>query len=114
MPAIDTVIIGGGQAGLALSRLLTEAGHDHVLLERGRVGERWRSERWDSLALLTPNWLNELPGPLGHADPDGFLSRSGFVDYLESYAGSFSAPVREGVSVLEVARAREGFRVDTD
>ena len=61
MSSIDTVIIGAGQAGLALSRLLTEAGHDHVVLERGRVGERWRSERWDSLALLTPNWANRLP-----------------------------------------------------
>ena len=61
MSSVDTVIIGAGQAGLALSRLLTDARHDHVVLERGRVGERWRSERWDSLALLTPNWANRLP-----------------------------------------------------
>ena len=59
---VETVIIGAGQAGLALSRHLTAAGHEHVVLERGRVGERWRSERWDSLRLLTPNWLNRLPG----------------------------------------------------
>jgi len=109
-----TIVVGAGQAGLALSRYLSRAGHEHAVIERGHVGERWRSERWESLALLTPNWLNELPGPLRHADPDGFLSRAGFVDYLERYAGSFSAPVREGISVLEVARAREGFRVETD
>jgi putative flavoprotein involved in K+ transport len=114
MRTTDTVIIGAGQAGLALSRSLTSAGHEHVLIERGRIGERWRSERWESLSLLTPNWLNELPCSTPHADPDGFLSRSAFVDYLESYARSFSAPVKEGVSVLEVARARRGFRVATD
>jgi putative flavoprotein involved in K+ transport len=110
----ETVVVGAGQAGLALSRFLTRAGHEHVVLERGRVGERWRSERWDSLTLLTPNWLNELPGPLHHSDPDGFLSRAGFVDYLEHYAHSFAAPVREGVSVLEVAQDRAGFAVETD
>ena len=59
---IETLVIGAGQAGLALSRLLAEAGRDHVVLERGAVGERWRSERWDSLALLTPNWATRLPG----------------------------------------------------
>ena len=57
----DTVIIGGGQAGLAMSRCLWERGVKHVVLERGRVGERWRSERWDSLRLLTPNWHSRLP-----------------------------------------------------
>ena len=109
-----TIVVGAGQAGLALSRYLTRAGHEHVLLERGRIGERWRSERWDSLTLLTPNWLNELPGPLRHADPDAFLGRAEFVDYFEHYASSFAAPVHEGVSVLEVVRARGAFCVDTD
>ena len=68
--SVDTVIVGGGQAGLALSRLLTDTRHDHVVLERGRVGERWRSERWDSLALLTPNWANRLPHDGEPANPD--------------------------------------------
>ena len=115
MRTTGTIIIGAGQAGLALSRYLSGARHEHVLLERGRVGERWRSERWDSLALLTPNRFSELPGFVPHAEPDGFLSRDAFVGYLEEYARSFSAPVLEGVSVLQVAQApRGGFRVGTD
>ena len=87
MTAIDTVVIGAGHAGLAVSRLLTDAGRDHVVLERGRVGERWRSERWDSLHLLTPSWMTRLPGqPYDGPDPDAFMSASGFVDHLEEYA----------------------------
>ena len=100
----DTVIVGGGQAGLSLSAHLTARDHAHVVLERGRVGERWRSERWDSLHMLTPNWLNQLDGAPGHADPEGFLARDGFVDYLEQYASSTGMPVREHVDVL-VGRA---------
>jgi putative flavoprotein involved in K+ transport len=114
MHAIDTVIIGGGQAGLALSRLLTEAGHDHVVLERGRVGERWRSERWDSLALLTPNWANRLPHDDAPVDPDAYSPRSEFVATLERYARSFGAPLRERTTVTTVARAGSGFSVGTD
>src|SRR5689334_19053511 len=68
----STVIIGAGQAGLALSRFLTQSEHDHVVLERGRVGERWRGERWPALWLLTPNWLNVLPGAQPLPDADGF------------------------------------------
>jgi putative flavoprotein involved in K+ transport len=109
-----TVIVGAGQAGLAVSRYLTEADHNHVLLERARVGERWRSERWDSLTLLSPNWLNMLPGAWPHDDPDAFLSRQGFVDYLDRYARSFAAPVREGAAVRSVERRRGWFRVATD
>ena len=114
MPRTQTAIVGAGQAGLALSRHLTDAGHDHVLLERGRIGERWRSERWDSLVLLTPNWLNVLPGSPAHDDPDGFLAREELVAYLDAYARSIGAPVEEGVSVEAVERVGSGFRVDTD
>jgi putative flavoprotein involved in K+ transport len=94
MTHIDTVVVGAGHAGLAVSRLLTAAGHEHVVLERGRVGERWRTERWDSLRLLTPNWMTRLPdwcyqGP----DPDGYLSAGDFVHLLDRYAASFAAPV---------------------
>ena len=109
-----TVIVGGGQAGLSLSAYLTSRNHPHVVLERGRVGERWRSERWDSLHMLTPNSLNQLDGAPGHADPDGFLTRDAFVDYLEQYASSAGMPVREHVDVLSVERHRGRFRVHTD
>ena len=98
-----TVIIGAGQAGLALSHHLSAAGHDHVVLERGRVGERWRSASWDSLTLLTPNWLNALPGAPPIGDPGGFLRRAAFVAHLEAYAAG--APVRERTTVLRVGRA---------
>jgi putative flavoprotein involved in K+ transport len=114
MKTTGTVIIGAGQAGLALSHYLSRARFDHVVLDRGRIGERWRSERWESLRLLTPNWLNRLPGSAPHADRNGFLSGSAFARYLEGYARSFSAPLQEGVSVLEVASAKRGFTVDTD
>jgi putative flavoprotein involved in K+ transport len=114
MKTTGTVIIGAGQAGLALSHHLSRMRLEHVVLDRGRIGERWRSERWESLRLLTPNWLNRLPGSAPHADPNGFLTGPAFATYLEDYARSFSAPVREGVSVLEVARGKHGLLVDTD
>lgn len=70
---IETVIIGGGQAGLGLSYCLTQMGREHLMLERGRIAERWRSERWDSLTVITPNWQNGLPGfPNRSSDPEGF------------------------------------------
>ena len=114
MPSIDTVIIGAGQAGLALSRLLTDARHDHVVLERGRVGERWRSERWDSLALLTPNWANRLPFDDEPDDPDAYASSSEFVARLQRYSRSFGAPVHEGTTATAVERSGSGLRVRTD
>src|SRR5262245_25562494 len=80
---VETVIIGGGQAGLAMSYCLSESGREHVVLERGRLAERWRSERWDSLTLLTPNWMTQLPGyGYGGDDPDGFISRDEVIQYL--------------------------------
>ena len=104
---VDTVVIGAGHAGLAVSRLLTDAGRDHVVLDRGRVGERWRTERWDSLHLLTPSWMTRLPGwQYDGPDPDGFLSAAEFVGHLERYAASFDAPVVGGTTVLSVSPAR--------
>jgi putative flavoprotein involved in K+ transport len=114
MHTTDTLVIGAGQAGLSLSRHLTAAGHAHAVLERGRIGERWHSERWDSLTLLTPGWLNRLDGGEAHPDPDGFLGRADFVAYLDRYARSFSAPVHEHVTVASVERTGHGFRVDTN
>jgi putative flavoprotein involved in K+ transport len=116
MNTTDTVVIGAGHAGLAVSRLLTEAARDHVVLDRGRIAERWRSERWDSLRLLTPNWMTRLPGQhYAGFDPDGFMSVRQLIWYLERYAESFAAPVVRDTTVLELSRAVSGgYRVVTD
>jgi putative flavoprotein involved in K+ transport len=111
---IDTVVIGAGHAGLAVSRLLTVAGREHVVLDGGRIGERWRSARWDSLHLLTPNWLNQLPGWPTVGAPDAFMSSGDFVAHLERYAASFDAPVVAGTTVTRLAAAATGgYEVDT-
>lgn len=115
MKRIEALVIGGGQAGLAMSRSLTRNGVEHVVLERGRVGERWRSERWESLRLLTPRWQSRLPGHVHRGgDPDGFMARDEVVALLEDYARSFAAPLESGVTVTRVAREDAGFRVATD
>ena len=115
MLSIDTVVIGAGQAGLAVSRCLTDAGVDHIVLERGRVAERWRSQRWDSLRLLTPNWATRLPGwSYRGTDPDGYLTAGEFADYLARYAASFDAPVHAGTTVTSVERTGSGFTVQSD
>lgn len=112
MPHIDTVIIGGGQAGLAMSRSLTERGIEHVVFERGRVGERWRNERWPSLRLLTPRWLSRLSGwSPDEADPDGFMARDEVIEYLDRYAAAFATPVMEQTEVQSVDRHEGGYRV---
>src|SRR4051812_46163789 len=97
-----------------MSRSLTAAGRAHVVLERGRVAERWRSERWDSLRLLTPNWMSRLPGwEYAGPDPDGFMSSSQLVTHLERYATSFSAPLTQA-AVRRVERVGDRFQVSTD
>src|SRR6266446_1218161 len=106
---VEVVIIGGGQAGLALSYYLTRQGRTHLVLERGQVGEVWRSERWDSFTLNTPNWMTRLPGfPYQGDDPDGFLPREDMVAYLEPYAASFHAPLQCGVRVTAVRQQPGG------
>jgi len=115
MHTTETIIIGGGQAGLAMSRCLTARGVDHVILERGRVAERWRSERWDSLRLLTPRWQSRLPGwRYRGPDPDGFMTKSEVVAYLDEYARSFRAPLHTGVAVTRVHGRGDSFEVQTD
>ena len=109
---IDTVVVGAGQAGLALSHHLSRAGHQHVLLERGRVGQRWH-ERWDSLTLLSPNWMNQLPGASTPREPDGFVSRTDVIAHLAAYARSFDAPVFEGIEVTRIVRRGACFHVET-
>ena len=115
MKHIDTLVIGGGQAGLAMSRCLSDRSVDHVVLERGRVAERWRSERWDSLRLLTPNWQTRLPGfRYVGPDPDGYMSMPQLVGFFERYATSFAAPIELGTTVGGVEQVGAQFRVQTD
>ena len=109
MHTVDTVVLGAGHAGLAVSRLLTDAGREHVVLERGHVGERWRSERWDSLHLLTPTWMSRLPGwSYPGPDPEAFLPARSFVRYLDRYAAAFDAPVVARTTVESLTSAVGG------
>ncbi len=112
--AADVIVIGAGHSGLAMSRVLSERGVEHVVLERGQIANSWRTERWDSLRLLTPNWLSRLPGYryAGH-DPDGYMRVDEVVDFVSRYAAWISAPVITGVTVTRVAPAGEGYRVTT-
>ena len=110
MPAhnIDCLVVGAGQAGLGVSRELVARGVEHLVLEQGRMGESWRSQRWDSFALNTPAWMNRLPGDAAPVNPDDFPSASQFVLGLERYAFSQRLPVREGVTVRALDRTPEG------
>jgi putative flavoprotein involved in K+ transport len=110
---IGVVVIGGGQAGLAASHELRQAGVAHVVLERRRIGHTWR-RRWDSFCLVTPNWSVRLPGhPYDRGDPDGFMPRDDVVRHLERYAAAVETPVREGVEVTSLRLGRQGFRLQT-
>ena len=110
------VVIGAGQAGLAMSSVLGAQGIDHVVLERGEVAHSWRTERWDSLRLLTPNWMTRLPGwRYGGDDPDGFMTGAEVIGFLNGYRASFDAPVRTHVTVEHVTVRPSGtFAVATD
>src|SRR3954451_24979480 len=110
-----TVVIGAGHGGLAMSRLLSDRSIDHVVLERSEVANSWRTERWDSLRLLTPNWQCRLPGyAYGGDDPDGFMTMPEVVDFIASYAKDIAAPVQTGTTVTSVRRTDGGFSVTTD
>jgi putative flavoprotein involved in K+ transport len=105
-PHHAVIVVGAGQAGLSVSYCLKEHGIDHVVLEKSRIAHSWRSERWDSFCLVTPNWQCKLPGyPYRGNDPQGFMGRDEIVSYLESYAASFDPPVLEGVEVLSASRS---------
>jgi putative flavoprotein involved in K+ transport len=108
-------VIGAGHAGLAMSCCLAERAIDHAVLERGEVAHSWRTERWDSLHLLTPNWQSRLPR-FGYAgnDPDGYRALPEVIDFISAYAKAISAPVRTHTTVTAVRSHDTGYLVRTD
>ena len=113
---IEVLVVGAGQAGVAMSDHLTERGIPHLVLERDRIAERWRSERWDSLVTNGPAWHDRFPGlEFPEVDPDGFASKEQVADYFAAYARKIGAPIRCGVEVTSVRKnaGRPGFRVET-
>ena len=113
-----TVVVGAGHSGLAVSRRLAERSIDHVLIERGEVANSWRTQRWDSLRLLTPNWQSRLPGysygANGGRDPDGFMSMPEVIEFMSGYARLIDAPIHTGTTVTSVRPEGSGYIVDTD
>ena len=112
---VDTLVVGAGQAGVAISEHLSKAGVPHLVLERERIAERWRSMRWDSLKANGPAWHDRFPGMEFDIDADAFPGKDSVADYFEAYARQFKAPIRTGVDVLKVRRNadRPGFTVET-
>jgi putative flavoprotein involved in K+ transport len=109
------VIVGAGHAGLAMSRCLTECSIDHVVIERGEVANSWKTERWDSLRLLTPNWQSRLPGyRYAGADPDGYRTMPETVAFIERYAETIGAPVQTHTRVTSLRRTDDGYVTTTD
>ena len=117
MEKIETVIIGGGQAGLSTSYYLNQLGREHLILEQsGQAGHAWRTDRWDSFTLLTPNWSIKLPGASYRGDnPGGFMLRDEFVSYLEKYIENYDLPVQYATCVTDVSQLEtgEGYLVST-
>ena len=114
MRRTTTIVIGAGQSGLAMSKHLSDRGIDHVVLERGEVAHSWRTERWNSLRLLTPNWQSRLPG-FGYEgdDPDGYRTMPETVAFIERYAQAIAAPVRTHTAVISVRRSEDGYAIAT-
>ena len=111
---VETAVIGGGQAGLAASWHLKQAGREHVVLDRGRIGDTWR-QRWDTFCLVTPNWSCQLPGfPYDGDEPDGFMLRDEIVAYVERFAESFDPPYEGGVEIRCLRGSHDGARFSLD
>src|ERR1700759_5857139 len=111
---VETLVIGGGQAGLAMSHYLKRRGLAHLVLERGRIGERWRSERWDGLKFQFPNWSVRLPHfPFPHDDPDGSADLGSIVDFIDAYAAFVAPPIRCGIEVTRLSRNDAGYLAET-
>lgn len=114
MKTTTTVIIGAGQSGLAFSKQLSARAVDHVVLERGEVANAWRTERWDSLRLLTPNWQSRLPGYAYEGDdPDGYMHAKDVAYFLSVYATMMNAPIKTQTEVLSVSAFSNGYKVET-
>ncbi|XVU30501.1 NAD(P)-binding domain-containing protein [Actinoplanes sp. CA-054009] len=114
MERVTTVVVGAGHAGLAASHFLTGRSVDHVVLERGEVANSWRRERWDSLRLLTPNWLSRLPGlDYDGPDPDGYMTSGEVASLVARFARVVEAPVRTSCQVLSVRPSGDGYHVAT-
>ncbi|MCP3467310.1 MSMEG_0569 family flavin-dependent oxidoreductase [Bradyrhizobium sp. CCGUVB23] len=108
------VVIGGGQAGLAMSAQLKKHGIGHVVLEKNTIAHSWKTQRWDAFCLVTPNWQCQLPGfPYAGKDPHGFMLRDEIVSYIEDFARHTCAPVREGVAVTRLRQSGRGFMLET-
>jgi putative flavoprotein involved in K+ transport len=111
---VAVAVIGGSQAGLSMSYYLSASGIDHVVFEKNRIAHSWRTQRWDSFCLVTPNWQCKLPGyNYPGNDPDGFMVRDDIVAYVEDYARRIKAPLREGTGVNMLSRGENGFVLDT-
>ena len=111
---IETLVIGGGQAGLTMSHQLKQRGLPHLVLERRRIAERWRSERWDGLIFQFPNWSVRLPDfPFPHDDPDAFANTDTIIKYIEAYAEFVAPPIRCGVAVTRLAQRDGTFIAET-
>ena len=113
---IEVVVVGAGQAGVAMSEHLGRKAIPHLVLERDRIAEKWRTGRWDSLVANGPAWHDRFPGmTFADVEPDAFAAKDQVADYLVAYAEKFGAPVRTGVEVHRVQRhaGRPGFRVET-
>jgi putative flavoprotein involved in K+ transport len=113
--SVDVVVIGAGHSGLAMSRILSSRSIEHVILERGHVANSWRHERWDSLRLLTPNWLSRLPDfSYAGGNPDGYMTTAEVIDFIDGYASFSRAPVETGTEVLSVRTTDNGYHLITN
>ena len=112
---VTVVVVGGGHNGLAMSKRLSDRGVDHVVLEKSEVAASWRTQRWDSFTMLTPNWQARLPGRVYDGDdPDGFMTGREVADFIQTYADTIEAPVEAGTTVKAVRRSHDGYEVVTD
>lgn len=111
----EVIVVGGGQAGLSMSHFLTQHKMSHVVLEKNTIAHSWKTQRWDSFCLVTPNWQCRLPEfPYTGPEPDGFMLRDEIVDYVEAFARQINAPVRDGVNVKRLSKSGGvGFHLET-